>query len=519
MIPSRTARTQSGGPNSPSSLSFVRRLGSRIDRLQLIGVSILVFFWICWNYTINNTATANVLLSPTIEQNVSDRSLSKGVSIRIVTTKASEKESIAAVGSGHWAEVKIAHGASSCGDVAPFSMRLVGDVLVPIVLQLQNTDSNKKRAERVWLGQFEVPLPGRYTLDFEWFGCLDNGAVTTGSSQMPSLKEPIELEAAHPEKASSQKTLKGPKDSYLFSKSFWLAKALAGLGNVSSTAIVDDYIFADPSFSNRSDDDVIILPSGDDSYKIPVSKSGTFTADHGMYRFGETGNYELVCFWGGATMYTIRSLFLAERKFLAPGQRPFKFHYYNITDMVRPDTNWALSDKERCRKCKHIFLSLDDVNLQLSQIDFEWQFVTFVDHLQKLMNDTTFPIWVLTLSSPPTISTSGHCHEPYQFTRTTDHPCNDVIRNVISANSFQPRVHLMDNADIVLPSRGSGLAERSLLANIAMRVFVAVGKGVAEWRAHGQHGLVDGLHRNDTIEPNFKLVPYTGWSVNETHLP
>jgi hypothetical protein len=38
-----------------------------------------------------------------------------------------------------------------------------------------------------------------------------------------------------------------------------------------------------------------------------------------------------------------------------------------------------------------------------------------------------------------------------------------------------------------------------------------VGKQVAEWRAKGQVGNVEGLKRGDVQEPNFELIPYTDW--------
>jgi hypothetical protein len=88
---------------------------------------------------------------------------------------------------------------------------------------------------------------------------------------------------------------------------------------------------------------------------------------------------------------------------------------------------------------------------------------------------------------------------------------------------FPPRVHLIDNTDLVLAlmmtTKGGNhhrddnfnITYDFLLANIALRIFVAVGKGVTDWRNIGQHGLIDGLHRNDTVEPNFPLIPYD-WS-------
>jgi hypothetical protein len=154
------------------------------------------------------------------------------------------------------------------------------------------------------------------------------------------------------------------------------------------------------------------------------------------------------------------------------------------------------------------------------------------------MYDTTFPIWILTMNggiaatakSPKDDVTHLNCHEGRKYPRTADHPCNDVLKALFVAPPpppgrllFQSRVHLMDNTDLVLPIMTTTKKGRHddynitydlLLANTALRIFVAVGKGVTDWRRVGQHGLIDGLHRNDTVEPNIQLKPYNwSWSL------
>lgn len=201
---------------------------------------------------------------------------------------------------------------------------------------------------------------------------------------------------------------------------------------------------------------------------------------------------------------------MTARQILTPQQRSFKFHYYNITNLVRPDKDWTQSEKERCRKCKHIFLSVDDLDEPVSRIVYEQQLVAFVGHLEKLIDNPTFPIWILTVIEPPMLA--SNCFAPGQ-PRSTDHPCNDVIKLFFlpGAERFSKRIHIMDNTGLVLPQFDQN--RDSILANVAMRIFVAVGKGVSDWRAMGQRGLIDGLHRNSTVEPNVVLVPYTGWTV------
>lgn len=146
------------------------------------------------------------------------------------------------------------------------------------------------------------------------------------------------------------------------------------------------------------------------------------------------------------------------------------------------------------------------------------------------MNDTTFPIWFLSMNELPMLPTS--CYTDRYLPRTTNHPCNDVLRdlfyNTNNSNIFPDRVHFLDNTDLTGPIfekkynpldsnfTSTVIDNDIVLANIAIRIYVLVGKGVADWRAIGQHGLIDGLHKDfdKIIEPNFELIPYTGW--NET---
>ena len=152
-------------------------------------------------------------------------------------------------------------------------------------------------------------------------------------------------------------------------------------------------------------------------------------------------------------------------------------------------------------------VSIDELGI-MSQVDFRSQLVTFVRHLLQVMNDDTFPIWITTINESPMATKT--CHSA-SLPSTSDHPCNDVIKSMFEANNptFPSRVHLLDNTDVSNPREPSSYND--VLAIIALRVYVVVGKGVSEWRAMGQAGKIDGLHRNGTVEPNFDLIPYEGW--------
>jgi hypothetical protein len=113
---------------------------------------------------------------------------------------------------------------------------------------------------------------------------------------------------------------------------------------------------------------------------------------------------------------------------------------------------------------------------------------------------------MFTVSESPISPTN--CQPPFYLPRTSDHPCNDVLKDLFDRTKklFPDRVQLLDNTPISLPQLGQN--PEDVKAAIALRIFVLVGKKVKEWRESGQHGAIDGLHRGDVVEPNFELVPY-----------
>lgn len=207
-------------------------------------------------------------------------------------------------------------------------------------------------------------------------------------------------------------------------------------------------------------------------------------------------------------MAAIRDRFLDIRGMLFPGQRPFKFHYYNISSFIKPDKDWEIEIKRRFRKCKHVLISVDELDERLSQSEYREQVSKFLNHIVRVMHDTTFPVWVFSVNEIP--MNAGNCFNPAS-PRTTDHPCNTVLKELFHSGSskFPDQVHFLDNTDLIRPRMDESIVD--VLAVIALRIYVLVGRGVRFWRANGQIGKVDGLHRNGTVEPNYELVPYDGW--------
>ena len=204
-------------------------------------------------------------------------------------------------------------------------------------------------------------------------------------------------------------------------------------------------------------------------------------------QFSKLGNYELLCFLGNQTMGDVRNLFLQIRPHIFKDQRPFKFHYYDVSDLQHPDRYWDVEKKQRLRKCKHMLVNLEEFVTPLSQREYENQITNFVGHLMRMMNDETFPIRLFTWTE--TAIGTKHCHSPY-LPWTNDHPCNDVLHKLFQHQAFPSRVKLLDNSALSLPYFGNdGVSLRPyLLAVIALKIFVLTGEQVALWRSVGQMG-------------------------------
>jgi hypothetical protein len=359
-----------------------------------------------------------------------------------------------------------------------FWIRLVGATLVHINLV---EDASKA----TWRGSFSIPVQGSYRVDARWYGCNAHENILT------PFPEPVTLQAVGTDFAVS--------DISVFANgSSWTLTQGIEAGDVK----LPDYIWKNPEVPAQANNFIKTSDS-------VVLKEGTVRQPNGFYAFAQLGNYELVCFMGSDSMANIRREFMSMRATIFRNQRPFKFHYYNISTFERPDRDWDTGTKARVRKCKHILVSLDDLRESVSQGEYKAQVTTFLKHLKKLIDDDTFPIIMFTVNEPP--MQASNCHTP-SMRRTSDHPCNDVLKHLFRPGSkvFPERVRLLDNTDLSLPQFDENRLD--VMTVIALRVYVLVGKQVAEWRAMGQHGMIDGLHRNSTVEPNFKLIPYDEWN-------
>jgi hypothetical protein len=357
-------------------------------------------------------------------------------------------------------------------------MRLEGDSLVVVNL-LEDSSSP------TWSGSFSLPIEGRYQVVAYWYGCNGNGAdVST-----------LKLHSFSAKGASAADTAALEESPSLFPHSAWISSSKFQR----TESVSQPYIWLDPNLAPQS---ASLSKISSSVFSMESTAGG-----NKFYSFSELSNYEIVCFVGSESSNKIFKSFMEIRPMINQHQRPFKFHYHRITSFVNPDQEWNEEEKTRFRKCKQIFVSLDEMQEPISQDEYIRQVKEFIDHLTKAFPDTTFPIWMFTVMQSPT--KSSNCHTP-TLPRTSDHPCNDVLKGLFQEGSFPERVHLLDNTDISLPHLGENSDD--ITAVVALRMFVLVGKRVKEWREKGQIGTIKGLVRGDETEPNFELVPYTGWN-------
>lgn len=352
-------------------------------------------------------------------------------------------------------------------------IRVEGDALAPVVLHEGTTTT--------WDGSFTLPVEGNFSLVAYWYGC-------DGSSSLQTRKVLTNVIATATSMVDSSKQRLFPSSAWISSKKFTQAKAIS-----------QPYLLHNPQIPATS------AKLFKTSESFVAVDSATFRESK-FYQFSDLSNYELVCWIGSESAALLHASFRQLRPLVDGHQRPFKFHLYDSKSFNSPDESWEKDTKERFRKCKHILISMDEVKTPTTQTEYIEQVSIFITHLLKAFPDDTFPIWMFTVMESPTKPTN--CLNP-SLARSSDHSCNTALKELFQNSPFPERVRLLDSTEITLPQLGEN--PKDVATAIALRIFVFVGKQVAEWRAKGQVGGVKGLQRGDHLEPNFDLVAYTAW--------
>jgi hypothetical protein len=366
------------------------------------------------------------------------------------------------------------------------SMKVTGDALVSIPLQPSTSDD-------VWTGSFVFPVEGKYELQLLWNGCEG----TADSPFTSLLVESLSLGAVPSAQSSSPDVLAMVKSKTplpIFPPGFWLSKKHPVFAPHQET-IKSNYLWmTQEKVAIKS---VSTLYQGQSSLGAStVVQEGSPNMNPNSFR--GLSNYEVVCWIGNQNPAAIaRESFLSIRAQVASSQRPFKFHYNLLTDLSNPET--SMTEKRTNRKCKQSWVMLDDTDnpaMEISQGDYRKQVIAFLKSLAGCMHDETWSVWMFTVQT----NSTKMCHSP-TLPRTHHHPCNDVLFDIFDDQKFNDtglpvNVRLVDNTDIT----NAAVNAADVSATIAMRVFTLIGKQVDTWRAAGQIGKVDGLHRGSLLE-------------------
>ncbi len=356
-----------------------------------------------------------------------------------------------------------------------------------------------EESSKEWIGHFTLPIDGEFQFNIKAVACDGNEKY---------LDSPVHSFKVTQTEQNDGSTSEGKNTLLmhdLIAKGAWIAPNRLQLQN--GDKLQTDHVWMNPIHMQEMLNDVGL------SDAFLVLKS-SLTSNQ-FYDFKSLSNYELVCFFGSQSASDIRQSFLELRPLLFPNQRPFKFHYYDVNNLVDPDQTWSDSTKSTFRKCKHIMVSIDEPKQPISQSEYKNQIMMLIKHLTVAFDDETFPIWIYTTMETP--MNSKNCHSP-TVKRSTEHPCNVVLKELFTQNSspFTSRVRLLDNTDLTNPQLYQNLRSlennltlrKDILAVVALRTFIVVGYQVAEWRKNKQIGHIDGLTKGDKEYPNFELIPY-----------
>lgn len=388
---------------------------------------------------------------------------------------------------------------TTCGGVVPY-VSISGNVLQSVTM------SESKHMS--WEGEFIVPISGKYELKMSSPACKSDEIITL---KLEEFNVEIDNESnASSSAGKTQPQFKTFKNDMIV-KGSWIASSKLNIGKSTSEEQVSkepsEYVWMNPTLLDK---EVNGIDGGANGF---VVKEGSITTEHEFYQFPQLSNYELVCFFGSQSAKNLHESLLSLRRQLFPHQRPFKFHYYEVDDLVNPVRTWDEQKQQTFRKCKHILVSIDEPAIPLSQTDYEGKMTTLITHLTKAFDDETFPIWVFTSMESPI--NSKHCFNS-EGLRTTQHPCNVVLEKLFTNENVTPfsqeRVRLLDNTDISLSLPNNDALYESLqpdvLGAVALRIFIIVGHQVKVWRDNKQLGHIKGLTKGDVTYPNFELIPY-----------
>jgi hypothetical protein len=373
----------------------------------------------------------------------------------------------------HTAKVEFDAGCAS----PQFWMRLEGVALVGVDLKEVENDDNQEGL--TWKGTFYLPEPGMYKLVGHWYGCYDGAKSNSKLISVPDIKA---VPGVTPKLTSNP----------AFPTGAWIYDSK-----------LDKYIWTNP--------EVGLAQSHIRESKTIVFTDEATLDEEGTYQLTSLDKNDRICWVGSQSAEVLNKVFLELRKVVAARVRASNFMYFPVMtlDNNKPDALWSRKQKREFKRCKQIFVSMDEFHYPLTQSDYKMKIGNFLDHLTRAFPDENIPIWVLTMmmESP---EDRGNCYDQHLPT-TSKNPCNSALQDLFEDSPFEPRVNLLDNTDLTLPQLGD--SKKEVATVIALRCAVLIGKQKQTWTQAGLRSTTHGWLRGDVAINNVDLVPYTEWSI------
>jgi hypothetical protein len=364
-------------------------------------------------------------------------------------------------------------------------MRMVGTALVSVPLEPENNDKNR------WSASFSFPLDGSYRLEVRWYGC--NPELTEYSSPDNSISF---LVRGKNSKGSSQESRSSLTE--IFPSGFWASKAIFK----ATQDVLSDYVWVS---NNQKHLLSTAIPKLKSETALGISSLLQDESSRANSGFRDLSQQEIVCWVGSTSASLIRASFLSLRNQIDKSKRQLKFPYIPFDDFDNAESGWEDFQKN-LEKCKIVIVSIDEIVDDISQADYKKQVEGILYQISKSMDDDSYPVWLMTVNSPPMSSTSSKmCHSPSRFTH--NHPCNDAIFELFDKsrrNGFPSQIKLMDNTDLRDPQFGANL--KDLYAVISMRVFSLISAEVKGWRRRNQTATKERFLQNVTSNQIFFKV-------------
>ena len=404
-------------------------------------------------------------------------------------------------------------------------LRLVGPEIYYDILN--NTDLISSINDNVYVIQYDVPsslLLGEYNVEVSLLHCgtvRSNFAISNESCV-------IESHWSHIINIGSQSS-----NATTISSSWVLAPKCKSSESRSPECYESgdstkqtDYIYMeiDRETNTALYNNLITIQDGI-TLSLPPSLSGSSSDTSLIKSFEQLSNYELVCWLGDDDAQQYYRAFMSLYPLISNGQRPFKFKYLELKDVI--DIAKDSSQTDTYKKCKIIFISygVDRFDAGITAETYGAEVQTVLNYIRKTHSDERYDrsAWFLSPRSSMSEKDNGCTNSAATQGRTPFriHSAINKLHNIFNEKQVnridqaEPHIHFMDNSDIteslshisneIDTSYNQHIMDLQISSVVAMRCMEKIAQTVKNWRYNRQQGTINGVMKDGKLIPNSEL--------------